>query len=216
MHLPGAELFERLLDAVPAPVMVADLRGNILLVNRATERALGYRAGDAQGRLHVGDVYHRLEDARRVLARLRSRPAGAPADASEVTLRARNGELVPVRLTASLLHGPDGAPIGTLGVFEDQREIVSLTRRLEDAARQVEESERRAAGVASIGAVVHELAQPLTAAMGNVEMLLLEDTLPAPAKDRLRRTYEQLDRLRTYVNQLARSGRRSAPSEEVS
>ncbi len=211
MALTGTDLLDRLLDVVPAPVIVADLRGRVLLVNAATERALGYRAAEAQGQLHVTDVYHRVDEARRVLARLRARGGGPSApEPFDVTLRARNGELVPVRLTASLLRDAAGAEVATLGVFEDRREHIALGKRLEEAAGQVEAIERRAAGVAAIGSVVHEMAQPLTAAMGNVEMLLLDPSLSSPTRERTQRTYEQLERLRGFLGQIARAGRRPA------
>lgn len=208
MSLPGTDLLERLLDVVPAPVIVADLRGHVLLANIATERALGWRA--TEGRLHVTDVYHRGEEARRVLARLRARGVDGPGPADEpfdVTLRSRTGELVPVRLTASILRDRGGAEVATLGVFEDRRERIELGKRLEEAADQVEAIERRAAGAASIGVVLHEMAQPLTAAMGNVEMLLLDESLAVPVRERLQKTYDQLERLRLFTNDLGR-GRR--------
>jgi PAS domain S-box-containing protein len=212
MSLSGTDLLERLLDSVPGPVVVADLRGHVLLLNAATERALGYRADEASGHLHVTDLYHRADEARRVLARLAARERLGSRDAEptfDVTLRARNGELVPVRLTASFLRDRDGQPVATLGLFEDRREQIAIEQRLAESARQVEASERRAAGALAVGTVVHEMAQPLTVAMGNVELLLAAD-LPDDARARLTRTYEHLEQLRGFLAQIARSGRRTA------
>lgn len=212
MPLPGTDLLERLVAIVPSPAIVADLEGRILLFNPAAESLLGYTADEARGHVHVTDLYHHPEDARRVARRLRGRVAeGLPAAAPErfdVTLRARTLELVPVRLSASLLHGTDGAEVGTLGVFEDRREYLALGKRLEDAAVQVEAVERRAAGVVAVSAAMHEMAQPLTAAMGNVEMLLMDTTLAEPVSSRLQRTYDQLERLRGIISRVARVGRR--------
>jgi PAS domain S-box-containing protein len=210
MPLPGTDLLERLVAIIPSPAIVADLQGRILLFNPAAESVLGYGANEAHGHLHVTDLYHHPEDARRVARRLQGREAGGAAaqERFEVTLRARNLELIPVRLTASLLHTPDGAVFASVGVFEDRREYIALGKRLEDAAMQVEAVERRSAGVAALSAAVHEMAQPLTAAMGNVEMLLLDPTLSDPVTSRLQRTYDQLDRLRGIVGRVARLGRR--------
>ncbi|MDP2311217.1 MAG: PAS domain-containing protein [Pseudomonadota bacterium] len=212
MPLSGTDLLARLIAIVPSPLIVADLTGRILLFNAAAERALGYPENEACGHLHVTDLYHHPEEARRVGRRLRgltAEGAGAHAQARfDVTLRARNGELIPVRLSASLLRGPDGAECASLGVFEDRREYVALDKRLEDAAVQVETVERRTVGVVAVASAVHEMAQPLTAAMGNVEMLLLETQLPEAVTLRLKRTYDQLERLGAIVSRFARVGRR--------
>lgn len=217
MLSPSADLLERLLDVVRAPVIVADPQGRIVLVNAATERALGYARTEPEQGLHVTDVYHRLEDARRVLERLRTRGPVDPADDPfEVTLRARGGELVPVRLTAALLRDADANEVGSLGVFEDLREELELGKRLRDAAGQVEASERRASTVALVATAVHEMAQPLTAAMGNVEMLLLDPRIPTASRERLGRTYDQLERLRELLSVIARSARRNGARDAAS
>jgi len=217
MPLKGTDLLERLVSAVPAPILVADLSGRILLVSPAAVAALGYPAEEAREHLHVTDLYHHPEDARRVLRRLRGQDgaSGPGGDARfDVTLRARNGELIPVRLTATLLRDTAGAPIGTLGVFEDRREHVALGKRLEDAALQVEQVERRAAATSAVSAAVHEMAQPLTAAMGNVEMLLLDPGLEPSITTRLERTLDNLERLRLILARFSKAGRR-APGPEA-
>jgi PAS domain S-box-containing protein len=215
MALPGTDILDRLLSVVPSPVIVADLRGAVLVFNKAAETALGYGAAEVRDHMRVTDLYHRADDARRVLRRLRTREAeGAVApDPLDVTLRARNGELVPVRLTASIVHASDGEAFATLGLFEDRREEIALGRRLEDAALQIEASERRAASATAVGVAAHEMAQPLTAAMGNVEILLLDRTLAAPVRARLQKTYDQLDRLSKILRAVARS--RAATSRDL-
>lgn len=211
MVLPGTDLFDRLLDVGPAAVIAADLRGRLLVFNRAAEALLGYGAAEALQHLHVTDLYHRPEDARRVLMRIRAQDnALTPMD---ITLRARNGELIPVRLRAALLHEASGAVVGTVGAFEDRRETDALSRRLEDAAGQVLASERRAANIAVASEAAHEMAQPLTAAMGNLEMLLMTEDLAPDTTRRLERAYEQLERLKRIVHEFSRFTTRPAKGE---
>ena len=201
---------EQVVALVPVPLVVADAQGRILLFNPAAEAVLGFSAEEALGRVHVTDLYHRAEDARRVGERVHTRDAlqrGAP-ETTDVTLRARNGELIPARLTARVLYDRD-MPIGTLGFFSDRREQVALASRLEDAASQVVASERRAAGVATAADAAHEFAQPLTVAMGHLEMVELLDGVPAEARSRVARASEQLERLGRIVSTYASGGRRA-------
>lgn len=202
MQLPPADILGALLDVVPSAVVICGVDGRVLLLNPAGQRALGYRADDIP-RLHVTDLYHRLDEARRVkrwLREGRTNPVGF-----DVTLRSRTGELIPARVSAVILTDASGADVGSVGVFEDRRHELALDARLEEAAGQVEESERRAAATASIGASVHEISQPLAAAMGNVELILLDTSLPEATRDRAQRSWDQLDRLRGVVARLARN-----------
>jgi PAS domain S-box-containing protein len=204
-----ADLAERVFDASPCPVIGVDLRGRIHLFSRAAEEILGYSAAEARDRLHVTDLYHRPDDARRVMAELRGANAG-PRHTTDLVLRARDGELIPVRVTASLLHDAGGALAGTLGFFVDRREALAMDARLEEVAGQVIASERRAASVTSAADAAHELSQPLTAAMGHLEMVLEDDAVTGVLRDRVARAYGQLERIariRAALTRNARGGR---------
>jgi PAS domain S-box-containing protein len=203
----GAEtLLDSLVDTAAFAVVVADLRGRILLFSPAATDLLGYDAVEACGHLHVTDLYLRPEEARQVMAKLlgRKRKARPLDDPFEVTMRSRAGELVPVRLSASLVRDDEGVPVASLGVFEDRREASALAARLEDATGQVLASEKRAAVVAMAASAAHELSQPLMAAMGNIELVLLSAGLDPEVSGRLDRAYEQLERMRRLVNDFAR------------
>lgn len=211
MPLPGTDLCDRVIETSPAAVVASDPRGRLLVFNPAAEAMLGYPAAEALGYLHVTDLYHRPEEARRVLLRVRAQADGT--EPFEVTLRARNGELVPARLRAAVLRDASGAVVGVVGTFEDRREPLGLARRLEDATSQVLASERKAASMAVASAAAHEMAQPLTAAMGNVEMLMMTDDLDPQVGQRLERAYEQLERLKRIVNEFSRLATRPGGGE---
>ena len=192
-----------LLDLLPQPVLFADPRGRVTFGNPAACALLGYPLLELRTLLHVSDIYHRTDDARRVL-RAAKDGGGQTLVPVEVMLRTRTGEIIPARVHARVVTGVDGTAAGSIGVIEDQREIVDLSRRLEDASAQVVASEKRAAVVALAAKAAHDLSQPLMAAMGNIELVLLHPHLDAKITTRLDRTYEQLERLRTIVSDFVR------------
>lgn len=201
------DVLARLLDTVPVAVVVADLRGRVVLVSEAGQRLLGYGPREIQAGLRVADLYHHREDARTVADRLRGRLAGTVAidEPIQVELRASNGDLIRARLTVSFLRNRAGVLVGTLGVFQDRREEDGLLARLADVTNQVEIVERRAAGIQVAAAASHELAQPLTAALGQMEMLLLESGLSDAATERAGRVVDLLDRMRRIVLEFTRT-----------
>ncbi len=200
------DLLGRLIDATPNPVMAVDLRGRVLVFNRAAETALGYDAAWARAHMHVTEVYVDASEARRVLAEIRASPDGLVQGLS-ARLRARSGEQVPVLLSAAEVHAADGMPIGTVGVFQDRRSELALRLRLEETTGQLIESEKRAATAEVAGAAAHELNQPLTAVMGILEMLELRSDLPEDVAQRLGRATLQLERMADLVRRLAATTR---------
>lgn len=206
MSLSGTDVFARLLASVPTAVVVADARGRVLLLNEAAQRILRYGPRDLSA-LHVADLYHRREDAREVAARLKRRlPGILPLDEPiDVELRASNGDVIPARLTVSFLTDRTGTRVATLGVFQDRREAESLGGRLREVTAEVEAVERRAAGISLAAAASYELAQPLTAALGQMEMLLLDSSISPASTERLNRVMDQLDRMRRIVREFTRA-----------
>ncbi len=192
-----------LLDVLPQPVLFADRRGRLVHGNPAACALLGYALSDLRGLLHVSDVYHRPEDARSVLRAAKS-GGGQTQRPVDVMLRTRSGEVIPAQIHARIHTGAEGENLGTIGVFDDVREVSDLSRRLEEAANQVAASEKRAAALAIAAKAAHDLSQPLMAAMGNVELVLLQANLDATNTRQLERAYEQLERLRDIVNDFVR------------
>lgn len=186
---------EAVFDASPVPVVVADLRGRILAGNPAAVLFFGYTSQELRNLVHVSDLYHHVDEAREVMQGARE----AGTEGVEVTIRTRSGELVPARVHARLLRDASGEVVATAGLIEDLREVQDLAKRLEDATGQVVASEKRAAVVAVASRAAHELSQPLMAAMGNIELALMQPGLDNKMAARLEKTYTQLERMRAIV-----------------
>lgn len=165
------EFLENLIQSSVDAVVAADIDGRIILLNRAAESLLGYQAREVVGRMQIDDLYPAGE-ASDVMRRLRSEAYGGRGRLERIRkdLVAKNGEPVPVNLTASIIY-EDEREIATVGVFTDLRERLKMEEKLTKVQRQLQLSERQAVVVELAGAAAHELNQPLTSILGYAEML---------------------------------------------
>ncbi len=201
---PGGarDLLPRLLEACPDPVIGADLRGHILVFNGAAERLLGYSHQQAMNELHVDDLFASAGDARRIMATMQA-AEGRTLLSQKVRLRSRAGEAIEVLLSAALVHDFAGRPVASVGLFRDDRVNRSLANRLATATEQLVASEKRNAAGVIAGAAAHELNQPLTAAMGLMELSLLDASREGAVPERLERAHRQLHRMKDIVSRLS-------------
>ncbi len=197
------DFLERLIDASPDPIIAAEESGLVLLFNRAAEQLLGYSSQEAQARLHIHEIYAEPRDASQVLMSIRSSPHGR-CDNFRTRLRSRNGEQIPILLSAAEVHDRDGETVATVGVFRDTRASDLLTSRLRQATNQLIESEKRSAATELAGATAHELNQPLTSVMGILELAILKAEGDQEHKLRLESAYKQLERMADIVRSLSR------------
>ena len=186
---------------------MADSRGRITAGNAAAVLFFGYTSHELRHLVHVSDLYQHVDEAREVMQGARQ----GGAEGVVVTVRTRSGELVPARIHARLLRDAENEVVGTVGLIEDLREVQDLSQRLEDATGQIIASEKRAAVVAIASQAAHELSQPLMAAMGNIELVLMQSGLESRLIGRLEKTYVQLERMKAIVGDFVRmTGTRSS------
>lgn len=165
------EFLERVIDSSVDGIVSADLKGNVLIYNRAAAKLFGYAANEVLGCLTVDKLYP-AGVARDIMRRIRRAEHGGEGRLEEyrVEMLTKSGVLVPVNLSASLVL--DGKrPIGTVGIFTDIRDRLAMEERLLQAQAQLEERRRTDAIAEVAGAAAHELNQPLTSVMGYAEYL---------------------------------------------
>jgi PAS domain S-box-containing protein len=165
------EFLERVIESSVDGIVSADLRGNVLLYNRAAAKLFGYEPSEVFGKITVDRLYPKGV-ARDLMRRIRRPGHGGVGRLEEyrVEMLTKSGEHVPVSLSASLVLGATG-PVGTVGIFTDIREKLAMEQRLAVAQEQLEER-RRADAISEVaGAAAHELNQPLTSVMGYAEYL---------------------------------------------
>ena len=174
--LQTKNFLERVIDSSVDAIISADLKGEILLFNRAAERIYGVTAAEILGK----DVRRLSPEgtAKQVMSLIRQ--GGGRIEGLRTEILNSGGETVPVSLSASLLY-ERGTPVGSVGIFTDLREKMRMEQRLQQAQEQLIAQERQAVIAELAGTAAHELNQPLTTVVMSADLLRrkVEPTSPA-------------------------------------
>lgn len=197
------EFLERILNSAVDGIIAADMRGTILLFNNSAERICGYRASDVIGKMMVTELYppHVAQEIMRLL-RSSERGGGGRLEPVRRELKAVNGELIPVSISAALVFDNAGREIATVGIFSDLRERLRMEERLATAQEKLAVSEKQVVAIELAGAAAHELNQPLTSVMGYAQMLLRKLDPDSPHQRALETILNESERMAAIVRQL--------------
>jgi PAS domain S-box-containing protein len=197
------EFLERILNSAVDGVIAADLHGTVLLFNHSAERICGYRAADVIGKMPVTELYP-AGVAQEIMRLLRSseRGGGGRLEPVRRELKAANGELIPVSISAALVFDDSGREIATVGIFSDLRERLRMEERLASAQEKLAISEKQVVAIELAGAAAHELNQPLTSVMGYAQMLLRKLDSDSPHLRALETILTESERMASIVRQL--------------
>lgn len=199
---------ERVLDSSPDAIVAADMHGTILLFNRAAERLTGHRAEEVVGRMHIERLYGSRDQAREIMAHLRSAEQGGVGRLAptRTSIRNRAGEEITVAVSAAVIYD-EGREVATCGIFTDLRDRMRIEERLAQTQERLAMTEKQAIVSEIAGAMAHELNQPLTSVMGYTE--LLRKTLAADHRGRpyVETILRETERIAELVKKIGRLGR---------
>ncbi|HEY8247448.1 MAG TPA: PAS domain-containing protein, partial [Hyphomicrobium sp.] len=117
-------------------IISTDKAGNVVLFNEGAEILLGYRTEEVIGK-RLSFLYGSEERVRDVVREMRKR--GGTASAFDSTLRAKDGQDIPVLISASVLLDESGHEIGTVGFATDVRERRHAEDELQKAHYELEQ-----------------------------------------------------------------------------
>ena len=145
-----------------ADMIVSTGRGRIVtLFNRRAEAVLGYEAREVIGR--SVDMIYQQGEVERVEENLKRASDGKLME-HDIWLRSKKGVAIPARLTASLIYDREGHVIGSFGACTDLTHIKALEEELM--------KQQKLLAIAELGgAASHELNQPLTVALGRIQLI---------------------------------------------
>jgi len=145
-------------------VVVADVKGQILIWNRAAEELIGIATSDAVGR-NIAEV---LSENSAVVSQIeKTLASGRSYSDFEAEIVVRHRPPLPVGLVTSVLTDSEGHPIGVILSIRDQSGIRDLKERM-----------RRSDRLATLGliaaGIAHEVKNPLVGIRGAAQLLKSE------------------------------------------
>lgn len=176
------DFLESIIRASVDAIIAASEAGEVLLFNPGAERITGWKASEMVGKQPVTVLYPD-DGAREIMRMIRAPQYGGPGrlEAIRWEVLDREGQRVPVQLSAATIHDGEGRLSGTVGVFTDLREKLRIEQRLSEAQQKLASSERQALIAELAGTAAHELNQPLTSIIAYAELLLRKSTEADPA-----------------------------------
>ncbi len=181
-------------------ISTTDLNGNVVYTSPRAKDILGYEQKEITGRKVYSIFGNGREDAKAIMKELREK--GELRD-HEMKFIRKDGELIDINLSASLLKNEKGEVIGTLGIYRDITEKNKLLTQLHQA-QKIEALGTLAGGIA------HNFNNLLMAVMGNTSLILLDTYPDNPNYERLMNIEKQVQSGSKLTRQLlgyAREGR---------
>lgn len=127
-----AEHYRSLVETSPDCIVLTDLGGEILMINRSGVRLFGYEKAEEMLGRSVLDLFP-PEERQRARASMRTRAEGESVRNDVYELLRRDGSRFHAEVSASLMRDAEGKPVGFVSVTRD----ISDRRRAEERLRKI-------------------------------------------------------------------------------
>jgi len=169
------DFLDKIIKSSPNAIMATDMKGNIIVWNRAAEETLGYKAEEVIGTMNIREIYPEGM-ANKVMNMMRSPEYGGVGKCRSypmVHVR-RDGKIIEGNLSAALIYDAQGKEIASVGIFVDLKERLDMERKLRETQQKLLQSEKLAAMGRLTSQIAHELNNPLYGIMNTLELLKTE------------------------------------------
>ncbi len=176
--------FERLLEACPDIIIAVDKTGNVIFYNDGAQRTLGYKAREVLG-TPVVRLYRDSDEAGRVMAAMRD--GQGRVKTFETEFAAKDGRVVAVTVSGSIIHDEKGREQGSIGFA---KEITDLR----------EHEQLLTLGQLAVS-LAHEINNPLEVLVNQVELLERYLKHKASSED-YAREHERIDAVKRELRRI--------------
>jgi len=207
------DFMNKIIQSTPNSIMAADLKGDIIIWNRAAEETLGYPSEEVIGKMHITKIYPE-NVAYDIMKMIRSPEYGGVGmfRSQPVIYVRRDGRTIEGNLSAAMIYDDDGNEVATVGSFVDLTERIEMERALRKTQEQLLNSEKLAAMGRLTSQIAHELNNPLYGIMNTLE--LLKSVVP-PENKRRRLLDMSLSEVVRLADMLKKMLSFSKPEQEI-
>ncbi len=197
------ELINRVVHSSASPIVAADRQGRIQLMNRAARELFGVH-DVYERRIHNAEDLYPPGKAKEIMSMLRDESHGGKGKLSGVPFTIVNidGEEIPVELSAAIIYDDDDNESATMAIYNDLREKLEIEEKLQEARKQLSQSEKMASMGQLAAGVAHEINNPLTGIMMYSNMLLEQLDRDNPQRQDIEYIIEDANRCKEIVKSL--------------
>jgi len=194
-------------------VIVTDLEGRIIQVNKSAVRMHDFKTKDQLIKRNISELIDTI-DREKVENNIKAALRGEKTRSVEVAFLTSKAEQFPGELNISLLKDQNANPIGFVIVSED----VTERKQAEEREKRLQTELNLSSRLASVGelaaGVAHEINNPLTGIIGFSQRLLRKSNDETSKRD-LERIFGEAQRAARVVENLRTFARRSEPKKEM-
>ncbi len=177
---------QRLVESSPDMIVAVDSDGTIVYYNEGARKSLHYSGQEMIGG-KVLSIYPSIEEARRIMKAMRDSGDAGRVSNFETVFRDKDGTLIPVMISGSIIFDDEGKEIGSIGFARDIR-------------RMRQRDQLATAGEIAVS-LAHEINNPLESITNNLE--LLARAIEGHMKDaELATENEHLDAIRVGISRV--------------
>ncbi|MFZ0452014.1 MAG: PAS domain S-box protein [Desulfatiglandaceae bacterium] len=177
------DFLNKIIRNSPNAIIGTDMKGNIFIWNPGAEETLGYTAEEVVGKMNIDQIYPEGV-AKRAMKMMRGPTYGGVGKLKSfpIVFVRQDREIVEGSISASIIYGPEGREMASVGIFVDLRERLEMEEKLRKTQEQLLQSEKLAAMGRLTSQVAHEVNNPLYGIMNTLELLKTE--IPPESKRR--------------------------------
>lgn len=201
--LKARDFLQWLVEGSVLAIVVADMRGKIILMSDSAEKIFGDRSKIDVGK-SIAEYLYTSGGARSIMKKLRSPDYGGKGKLNPIRTTAihSSGRKIPVEMTGSIIYDEDGNEIATMGIYQDLSEKIALEENMENIRQKLERSEQLASIGRLVAGVAHEMNNPLTGITMFSHLALDDIPHDNPAAEKINIVLSQVERCKKIISDL--------------
>ncbi len=203
------ERYRTILDSIVDGYYEINLRGQVMFCNDALLRIFGYPRSEVD-ELDAIALLAAENRERAISVFTRVFETGEPAHSIDWEIATRDGTLILIETSISLITDVDGQAVGFRGIIRDITDRVRTAQEKANLEVQLQRSQRMEAIGTLAGGIAHNFNNLLMGIQGNISLLIREHSSDSPHAKRLATIEGLVDGGSKLTSQLlgyARSGR---------